>query len=186
MSRIGAVAIAPLKFKTRWSGASRQGPRDGGWCRVSARAPIPPVDDTERRAFSVAVYPRHKERVLLIFHKRLQKWLPPGGELLPAETPLEAAHRELKEETGLIGSFPRLADISGVPRGLLGYEEHLAGSKGLHMNFVFVADVDTATIVPNEEFEIYRWVTLDEGPWEAAPPNVRDFAALAFSSRAVG
>ena len=31
---------------------------------------------TPRRAFSVAVYPRHQGRVLLIKHKRLATWLP--------------------------------------------------------------------------------------------------------------
>ena len=120
--------------------------------------------------------------MLLIFHKRLQKWLPPGGELLPEETPQEAAIRELKEETGLSGRFPRISFVQGVPDGLLGYEEHVAGNKGLHMNFVFVADVDTDVVNPNQEFEEFRWVTLDEGPWDGAPPNVRDFAVLALSN----
>ncbi len=140
------------------------------------------MNDTQRRAFSIAVYPRHRERVLLIFHKRLQTWLPPGGELLANETPLEAAIRELEEETGLVGRFPPLSSILGVPPGLLGYEEHIACGKGLHMNWVFVTDVETDVINPNQEFDEFRWVTLDEGPWEAAPPNVRDFAALALSS----
>jgi len=144
------------------------------------------MHELPRRAFSIAVYPRYQDRVLLIFHKRLQKWLPPGGELLPQETPLEAAVRELGEETGLIGSFPRLSAIEGVPPGLLGYEEHLAGNKGLHLNFVFVADVNSLVIIPNEEFDDYRWVSLNEGPWEGAPPNVRDFAVLALSQRDVG
>jgi 8-oxo-dGTP pyrophosphatase MutT (NUDIX family) len=52
----------------------------------------------------------------------------------PGETPLEAAVRELREETGLAGRFPAGLGVEGTPPGLLGYEEHLAGSKGLHMN----------------------------------------------------
>ncbi|HEY0195214.1 MAG TPA: NUDIX domain-containing protein, partial [Kofleriaceae bacterium] len=55
-----------------------------------------------RRAFSVAVYARRGDRVLVIEHRRLQTWLPIGGELEPGETPLEAAVRELREETGLV------------------------------------------------------------------------------------
>jgi 8-oxo-dGTP pyrophosphatase MutT (NUDIX family) len=58
-----------------------------------------------RRAFSVAVYARRGDRVLVIEHRRLATWLPIGGELDPGETPLEAAQRELREETGLVGRF---------------------------------------------------------------------------------
>jgi 8-oxo-dGTP diphosphatase len=136
-----------------------------------------------RRAFSIAVYPRHRGRVLVILHKRLGIWLPPGGELADGETPLEAARRELFEETGLHGTFPRTTDIDGVPPGLLGYEEHIAGSKGLHMNFVFVADVDTAEVRPNDEFTQWKWVTYEEGPWSETPPNVGQFAKLALEAR---
>lgn len=43
-----------------------------------------------------------------------------------------------------------------------GYEEHPAGSKGQHLNFVFVCDVDTDEVHPNDEFTRWRWVTLAE------------------------
>jgi len=137
---------------------------------------------TPRRAFSIAVYPRHAGRVLLIRHKRLDTWLPPGGELEPGETPLDAARRELREETGLVGTFPRVSLVDGVPLGLLGYEEHLAGSKGLHMNFVFVADVATDAVTPNDEFSEWRWVTDEDAPWHDAPRNVAEFARLALAA----
>jgi 8-oxo-dGTP pyrophosphatase MutT (NUDIX family) len=39
-------------------------------------------------------------QVLLIWHPVLQKWLQPGGHLEQTESPLEAALRETKEETG--------------------------------------------------------------------------------------
>ena len=94
-----------------------------------------------RRAFSVSIFCRHEGAILLIRHKRLGQWLPVGGEIEQGETPLEAACRELLEETGLAGRFPDGLGVDGTPPGFLGYEEHLAGSKGLHMNFAFVADV---------------------------------------------
>lgn len=135
-----------------------------------------------RRAFSIAVYPRHEGRVLLIHHRRLARWLPPGGELEPDETPLEAAARELFEETGLRGVFPRTSPVDGTPLGLIGYEEHVAGSKGLHLNFVFVCDVETDAIVPNDEFTDHRWVTMADGPWDTAPINVRQLAEIAIAA----
>ena len=39
-----------------------------------------------RRAFSVAIYARLGARVLVIEHRRLQTWLPVGGELEAGES----------------------------------------------------------------------------------------------------
>lgn len=138
-----------------------------------------------RRAFSVAVYARRggvDGEVLVIHHHRLGTWLPIGGELEAGETPLEAAIRELREESSLRGEFRDLDGApDGVPPGYIGYEEHKAGNKGLHMNFVFVADVaDAADVVPNDEFSDYRWVDLDELNRLDSPVNVRQFGVLAL------
>lgn len=137
-----------------------------------------------RRAFSVAVYARKGDRVLVIEHKRLQTWLPIGGELEPGETPLEAATRELVEETGMVGEFRTLKGaLDGVPAGLIGYEEHQAGSKGLHMNFVFVCFVSPiAEVQPNYEFATYRWVDRAELDKLDSPLNVRQFGYLALAA----
>jgi 8-oxo-dGTP diphosphatase len=85
---------------------------------------------SERRAFSVAIFCRNGGEILLIHHKRLGTWLPVGGELEAGETPLEAARRELREETGLEGSFPAGLGIGGTPPGLIGYEEHPPAARG--------------------------------------------------------
>lgn len=42
-----------------------------------------------------------KNRVLLLWHKRLGRWMPPGGHVDDDETPEDAARRECKEETNL-------------------------------------------------------------------------------------
>lgn len=133
---------------------------------------------TVRRAFSVACFARHRGEVLLVFHKRLQLWIPVGGEVEANETPLEAALRELKEETGLAGVPPKgnPLDIPGCPDGLLGYEEHMAGSKGLHLNFDFVLDVPGRDVVSDGSWGDHGW--FREPPQES-PPNVhRLFAVL--------
>lgn len=137
-----------------------------------------------RRAFSVSIFCRHGGALLLVRHRRLGTWLPVGGEVKPGETPLEAARRELKEETGLAGRFPAGLGVTGTPPGLVGYEEHLAGVKGLHMNFAFVADVGTRDLRPCEEWDAARWITEGELDGVDCPANVRELARLAFRAPA--
>ncbi len=62
-------------------------------------------------------------RVLLHRHKRLGRWLQPGGHVEPGEAPWDAAVRETQEETGLDAVHPadgpRLihVDVHEGPRG---------------------------------------------------------------------
>ena len=39
-------------------------------------------------------------KVLLVNHRKLRMWLPFGGHIEPNEDPVEALHREAREETG--------------------------------------------------------------------------------------
>lgn len=135
---------------------------------------------SERRAFSVSIFARHQGHLLLIRHRRLETWLPVGGEVSDGETPLEAARRELTEETGLRGEFSPVAPgVSGTPDGLLAYEEHLAGSKGRHLNFCFLAEVQSRDLRPNHEFDEWRWIEAVPQAGEAldCPANVRELIA---------
>lgn len=139
---------------------------------------------TTRRAFSVAIFCRHEGAILLVRHRRLGTWLPVGGEIEPGETPLEAARRELREETGLEGRFPAGVGVDGTPPGLIGYEEHPAGSKGLHLNFGFVADVSSRELAACDEWDAARWVREPELAGLECPENVRQLARLALAAPA--
>jgi 8-oxo-dGTP diphosphatase len=138
---------------------------------------------TTRRAFSVSIFCRNAGAVLLVRHRRLGVWIPVGGEIEPGETLLEAAVRELREETGFDGEFPAGLGVQGTPPGLIGYEEHLAGSKGLHMNFAFVADVPSREVARCDEFDDVRWVT--SGAEVECPENVRQLIPLALAAPSV-
>ena len=50
-------------------------------------------------------------RILLVHRKDDQTWSLPGGTVEKAETPDQAARREVLEETGLVISLDALADV---------------------------------------------------------------------------
>lgn len=108
----------------------------------------------DRFAFSASAYVLWRTEVLLVFHKRYNVWLPPGGELEPGEKPSQGASRELLEETGI--------DLS--VRELIGYDEHPVGTKGLHGNFSFVVRLDwredRSAVQLCDEHALYRWFDL--------------------------
>ena len=75
---------------------------------------IPHLDAID---FVVTAFIVHVGKVLLIFHNRLQMWLPVGGHIDPGEDPEQALFREIGEETGLgrddlqlLSAKPEMAD----------------------------------------------------------------------------
>ncbi|MCB9883383.1 MAG: NUDIX domain-containing protein [Planctomycetes bacterium] len=132
---------------------------------------------------SAIVLSPDKDHVLLVHHKRLLRWLQPGGHIEARDTTLEAAaRREVFEETG--ASLPR--DVAGV---LLGLDVHaIPAARGepehLHHDvlFGFVASEDRIRV--SEESHAVQWAArrdLDRYEPDAplARTVLRAFARLA-------
>lgn len=76
------------------------------------------------RDFAVAIFVTWENHVLLHWHVKLARWLPPGGHIEPHEIPDDAARREVWEETGVRAllldtpSVPTDLPLPGEPRPL--------------------------------------------------------------------
>ena len=55
----------------------------------------------EKIDFTVAIFVVAERKVLLVHHRKLDKWLPLGGHIELDEDPEQAALREAREESGL-------------------------------------------------------------------------------------
>lgn len=53
------------------------------------------------RHFTVTAFVSRRGATLLHWHRKVGLWLPPGGHIEPGEDPVEAALREVIEETGM-------------------------------------------------------------------------------------
>lgn len=85
-------------------------------------------------------------RVLLV-SRAASRWALPGGTIKVGESPLDAAHRELSEETGLV-------DLN------LTYAMHFGGLSKMHHVFIgaFVADQEPQ---PSNEIARCKWFRHD-------------------------
>lgn len=52
-------------------------------------------------ATAVLISQESPPRVLLVYHNKLESWLPPGGHIEYGENPVAGVIREVKEETGI-------------------------------------------------------------------------------------
>jgi 8-oxo-dGTP pyrophosphatase MutT (NUDIX family) len=97
--------------------------------------------------------------VLLVYHKRLQRWLLPGGHIEPIDqTAGDAAHREVREETGARLSSSRNTTLAGldvhaIPPGK-GEPLHY------HHDLIFLFHAESSVLVQGEEVRDARWFPL--------------------------
>ncbi len=104
--------------------------------------------------YVATVYIVQGNNVLLHFHKKLNKWLPPGGHVENNELPDEAAIREVEEETGLKVKIisPKHKSFSGVrslPLPAFISEEDIGDH--YHIDLIYLAKVISGKL--NKDFK---------------------------------
>ena len=138
---------------------------------------------------TVAGYIFNGDKLLLIHHKKLDKWLPVGGHIDLNETPDKALCREIKEEVNLdvdvIGksSVPFVGNV--VVNLALPFHTnvHSVGDHD-HYCLFYLCDVkDASQLQHNDELKNTRWFSFEELYDEIVPEDVREIAKEAFRLR---
>ncbi|MCI0688225.1 MAG: NUDIX domain-containing protein [Sporichthyaceae bacterium] len=126
----------------------------------------------------------HANRVLLVKHTKLGMWLYPGGHVDPDEDPVQALHREIREETGLqveiiaAGEFDHPA-VTVLPPPFTILVEDIDDTKTgphQHIDLVYICRPVTGEVVHQaDELDGHAWVPLAD---IAALPTPAELPAL--------
>ena len=146
--------------------------------------------------WTIVAYVVHGGRVLFIFHKELQKWLPLGGHIELDEDPDQALLREVKEESGLedvevLASKPDIAPSSPERKFLYApsfVDIHPISETHRHIGLVyFLRSKTDAVALAEQEHDEIRWLgesDLDD-PQFNLESGVRFYAKEALKAASV-
>ena len=128
--------------------------------------------------FTVAIFVVHDGRVLVIHHRKLDRWLPLGGHIELDEDPEQAALRETLEESGLdvelLGERPPTTGPG--TRALIGpryLDIHRISDTHEHIGMIYFARPKggRVTLAQAEHHDI-RWCSAEQ--LEALQPPMSD------------
>lgn len=134
-----------------------------------------------------------RTRMLLIHHRKLGFWLPPGGHLDPNELPHEAALREVLEETGVHARLVPLGEpvpistgpgVVELPQPWVMLQEQIPATTRqpahVHLDLCYLLEADDQAGLLAQDIEVSaaRWWDLSaiDGEPEIAEA-ARSFAA---------
>jgi 8-oxo-dGTP pyrophosphatase MutT (NUDIX family) len=91
--------------------------------------------------------------ILLIFHKKFEKYLQPGGHIEGDEEPYQTAIREVLEETGI-----EIIIDDKIPFNIEVYDTKI----GRQLDYQFVGRPINKDIKKNEESYLCAWFDIDD------------------------
>ena len=132
--------------------------------------PQPPAERPVKRRDAVRVIVRADDHILLFedsdpAYDHLRWWVTPGGGIDPGETQLQAAVRELRDETGLLADPGQLVGPLSRRLAVHGYSDQiLEQAETFYLIDVtrFVVDITGHTVDEQITLQSHRWWPLRE------------------------
>lgn len=118
---------------------------------------------------------------LLLLHRKLQRWLQPGGHADGDEDLLRVALREAEEESGIAGIYPLSAEIFDVD--IHEIPARPGEPRHRHFDVRFLLQAPRREAAVSDESEGAAWVRLEEIAAEDGPgcdESVRRMARLSL------
>ena len=107
---------------------------------------------------SAVVLSRDRSQLLLVYHRRLGRWLQPGGHVEPEDRNIiETARREVLEETGITLDESDSANLVGLDV----HQIPAAGTEPFHLHHDLSFGFTTRTVEPCGS-ERAIWCAIDE------------------------
>ncbi len=138
------------------------------------------------RDFTATTFVVHENRTLLLLHRKLGIWVPPGGHIDPNELPDQAALREVREESGLdvelLDQGRPIGNIRILPQPYCILLENI-GPQHQHIDLIYFARVRGGNMSHSErEAQAARWFTWEELGEPQIAEDIRELGRRAIDS----
>lgn len=136
---------------------------------------------------------KDRSKMLMVHHRKLDKWVAPGGHIEPDETPTEAALREVLEETGVEAEIVECSNVKLTPEPEMEAQleppfamlseyipQHGDTDAHIHLDFIFICEADDRKPISQQIKEVkdVRWMTWEEVEQSNTFDSIRSFAKI--------
>lgn len=101
------------------------------------------------------------EQVAMLHHRKLNRWLQPGGHADGDENVRQVARKELEEETGITDIMPIESSFFDLDIHFIPARKEVAGHEHYDVRFAFVAN-DSSQLIKNHESNEVAWVAIND------------------------